>query len=95
MNKKFKTLKNRILLLTYTLIFFTAVSIGLSVFYQNSKNNLRGIILAIKNVERGIILLRNTEQDILLNFSDASDFFTSNIPGLKMNSVQHIIILKQ
>ncbi len=77
MNKKFKSLKNRILLLTYTLIFFTAISIGLSVFYQNSKNNLRGIILAIKNVERGIIMLRNTEQDILLNYSEASDFFIS------------------
>ncbi len=78
MNKKFKSLKNRILLLTFTIVLFTAISIGLSVFYQYSTNNLKGIIFAIKNLEKNIIQLKNTEQDFLLNFNKASDFFISN-----------------
>ena len=78
MNKKFKSIKNRILLLTFTIVLFTAISIGLSVFYQYSTNNLKGIIFAIKNIEKNIIQLKNIEQDFLLNFNKESDFFVSN-----------------
>jgi PAS domain S-box-containing protein len=78
MNKKFKSLKNRILLLIFTIIIFTAISIGLSVFYQYFTNNLEGIICAVTNIEKNIAQLKNTEQDFLLNYNKASDFFISN-----------------
>ena len=78
MNKKFKSLKNRILLLTIIIILFTAISIGLSTLYQHSVKNLKGIIFATKNIEKNIIQLKNAEQDFLLNFNKASGFFISS-----------------
>ena len=78
MNKKFKSLKNRILLLTFTIILFTAITVGLSIFYQYTANNLKSLILTIKNIEKEVIQLENTEQDLILNFNKVSVFFTSD-----------------
>ena len=78
MNKKFKSLKNRILLLTFTIILFTAVTVGLSIFYQYTANNLKNLILTIKNIEKEVLQLENTEQDLMLNFNKVSVFFVSD-----------------
>jgi PAS domain S-box-containing protein len=78
MNKKFKSLKNRILLLTFAIILFTAISIGLLTLYQYSTNSLKGIVFAIKNIEKNIVQLKNTEQDFLLNYNKTLNFYVSN-----------------
>ena len=78
MNKKFKSLKTRILSLTYIIIIFTAIIVSLSVFYQYHSNNLKNVIAGIRNIEKDIILLKNTEQDLLLNFNKVSDLYLSD-----------------
>lgn len=78
MNKKFKSLKNRILLLTFTIILFAVISILLSVFYQYSTNNYDKIVYTLGKIDRYIIQLKNTEQDFMLNFNKSAAFFISD-----------------
>jgi PAS domain S-box-containing protein len=79
MNKKFKSLKSRILLLAFTIIFLTAISIVLSVFYQYSTNNYKAIIYTLEKIDKYIIQLKNAEQDFLINFNKSSDFYIANV----------------
>ncbi|UCH14042.1 MAG: GAF domain-containing protein [Bacteroidales bacterium] len=78
MNKKFKSLKNRILLLIFTIILFTIITVGLSIFYHYYSNNLKILVLTLKNIEKEIIQLENSKQDLMLNFNKVSVFFISD-----------------
>ncbi len=60
------------------IILFTAVLVGFSVFYQYNTNNLGNITTDIQNIEKSIIILRNTEQDLLLNFGRKSELYISD-----------------
>jgi PAS domain S-box-containing protein len=78
MNIKFNSLKTRILSLTLMIILFTAVLVGFSVFYQYNTNKLGNISANVQNIEKSIIILKNTEQDLLLNFGRKSELYISD-----------------
>jgi PAS domain S-box-containing protein len=78
MNIKFKSLKTRILSLTFVIILFTVIIAGLSVFYQHKTETLKNIITDIRNIEKNIILLKNNEQDFMLNLNSKSKLFISD-----------------
>ena len=78
MNMKFKSLKTRILSLTFIIILFTVMIAGFSVFYQYKTENLKNIVFDIRNIEKNIILLKNNEQDFIINFSRKSKLLISD-----------------
>jgi PAS domain S-box-containing protein len=78
MNMKFKSLKTRILSLTFIIIIFTVMLAGFSVFYQHKTENLNNIVFDIRNIEKTIILLKNNEQDFIINFSRKSKLLISD-----------------
>jgi PAS domain S-box-containing protein len=78
MNKKFKSLRTRILSLTLIIILFAFILAGFSVFYHYKTENLNNNITDTRNIEKNIILIKNNEQDFLLNFDRKSELLMSD-----------------
>ena len=77
MNKKFKSLKKKDLLLSLILILFTAILFYFSVIYQSYTQSTKTIIQCLNDIEKDILRLKSAEQNFLLNFNNISNLYTS------------------
>ena len=78
MNKKFKSLKNKIILLSLNIILFITIIICFTIIYEYNSSSSARIIININTLDKEITKLRTAEQDFLLNFKSISDLYISN-----------------
>ncbi len=78
MNKKFKSLKKKILVLILNIILFIGIVACFVMIFQFNTKSANHIMLNLNILGKDILKLRTAEQNFLLNFKSVSDLYISN-----------------